>query len=87
VGTWQKAPAVAVVARDGVLRADAASRARAEQRVRWLLETYRAEHGLYPASLDDLANSGIASPSIDDRARTYQFEYRLTRDGTGYTLL
>ncbi len=87
VGAWQRTPSVALVARDGILRADTASRARAEHRVRWLLETYRAEHGVYPQSLDALAESGIASPSITSRTATHGFEYRLTRNGAGYTLL
>ncbi|HSC06942.1 MAG TPA: DUF4388 domain-containing protein [Steroidobacteraceae bacterium] len=87
VGAWQKSESVALVARDGVLRADKASRARVEERVRWLLETYRAEHGVYPATLGDLSKTGIASGSITERAATYRFEYRLTRDGSGYTLL
>jgi hypothetical protein len=87
VGVWQKSDDVSLVARDGVLRADTAARARVEQRVRWLLEVYRAEHGDYPESLDDLAEGGIASRSITTRAATYRFEYRLTRAGSGYTLL
>lgn len=87
VGAWQKSGPVALVARDGILRADGAARNRAEQRVRWLLETYKAEHGLYPETLGDLVPSGIASGSITARAANYGFEYRLTRSGTGYTLL
>jgi predicted transcriptional regulator len=87
VGVWQKTDNVALVARDGVLRADGATRARVEQRMRWLLETYRAEYGTYPESLDDLAKSGIAAGNITARAATHRFEYRLTRDGSAYTLL
>jgi hypothetical protein len=55
--------------------------------MRWLLETYRAENGTYPESLDDLAKSGIAAGNITARAATHRFEYRLTRDGSAYTLL
>jgi hypothetical protein len=87
VGVWQKSGPVALVARDGILRADAASRNRAEQRVRWMLETYKAEHGVYPETLADLVPSGIAGGSITARAANYGFEYRLTRSGSGYTLL
>jgi len=87
VGVWQKSDKVALVARDGVLRADLAARARVEQRTRWLLEAYRVENGAYPASLERLAESGVAAPSITSRAATYHFEYRLTRDGSAYTLL
>ncbi len=87
VGAWQKSDNIALVARDGVLRADGAARARVEQHVRWLIETYRAEHGAYPASLEALSESGLAAPSITDRAAVYSFEYRLTRDGSAYTLL
>lgn len=87
VGVWQKSDNVALVARDGVLRADTAARARVEQHLRWLLEAYRAEHGAYPTSLEALAESGIAAPTVDDRAETYHFEYRLTSDGSTYTLL
>ncbi len=87
VGAWQKSGPVALVARDGVLHADAAARNRAEQRVRWMLETYKAEHGVYPETLADLVPSGIAGGSITARAANYGFEYRLTRDGSGFTLL
>ncbi len=87
VGVWQKSGPVALVARDGILRADTAARNRAEQRVRWMLETYKAEHGVYPETLADLVPSGIASGSITARATNYAFEYRLTRSGSGYTLL
>lgn len=87
VGVWQKADDVALVARDGVLRSDTAARTRVEHRMRWLLETYRAEHGAYPATLDALTEAGIANRSVTQRAETYRFEYRLTRGGSGYTLL
>ncbi len=87
VGAWNKSDEVALVARDGILRGDTAARVRVEQRVRWLLEVYRAEHGVYPESLEGLAASGVANRTITERAATYRFEYRLTRDGSAYTLL
>jgi hypothetical protein len=87
VGVWQKTDDATVVARDGVLRGDAAARARVEQHVRWLLEVYRAENGVYPRTLDALAENGLAGWSLAERAETHHFEYRLTRDGSTYTLL
>lgn len=87
VGAWQKSDDAALVARDGLLRGDSAARARVEQRVRWMLEVYRAENGVYPGDLGALAEKGITSRSIARRVETYHFQYRLTRDGKAYTLL
>jgi len=86
-GAWQKTDKLAVIARDGVFRADPAARARAEQRLRWLLEAYHAETGAYPKSLEDLSEDGIAQGNVAQRAAIYGFEYRLTRNGSAYTLL
>jgi hypothetical protein len=87
VGAWQKSDKLVVIARDGVFRADPAARARAEQRLRWLLEAYRAETGAYPESLQALAENGIARGDVVQRAAIHRFEYRLTRNGSAYTLL
>ena len=87
VGAWQKSDRVAVIARDGVLRGDPAARARAEQRLRWLLEAYHAETGAYPPTLEALSENGVARGNVTQRAAVYHFEYRLTRDGSAYTLL
>ena len=53
----------------------------------WLTLESLANVGIDPATLGDLSKTGIASGSITERAATYRFEYRLTRDGSGYTLL
>lgn len=78
--------AMGVVA-DGLVAADPAAKARVEYRVRWLVEAYRAENGVYPASLDDLWSSGLASRELLVRAADQDLRYKLTRDGTAFTLL
>ncbi|MGD8869120.1 MAG: DUF4388 domain-containing protein [Gemmatimonadales bacterium] len=65
----------------------AAERARVEHRLRWLIEGYRAENGVYPANLGTLADSGLASPAFMRTVRDHEFRYRLTTGRTGYTLL
>jgi Domain of unknown function (DUF4388) len=87
VGAWQKSDEAALIARDGVLRGDTATRARVEQRVRWMLEVYRAENGAYPSTLDALVEKGVTRAPMARRVETYNFQYRLTRDGSAYTLL
>lgn len=63
------------------------ARHRAEEQLRWVLEAYCAKTGRYPASLSDLAETGLASASFLDRIEGYEFKYHLTAGGSRYTLL
>jgi len=65
----------------------AVARSRVEHQLRWCLEAYQAENGVYPASLSDLETGGLASPALIANARAHAFRYRLTANQTGYTLL
>jgi hypothetical protein len=87
LGVWRHADQVLTIARDGVLAHDTAARARVEYRVRWLIEAYRAENGLYPDDLDELGEAGLADPATLSRAAAHDLRYKLTRDRDAYTLL
>lgn len=62
-------------------------RNRMEAQIRWLLEAHRATRGSYPQSLDRLVAAGLADPAFLQNVQRYEFTYRLTGDGTRYTLL
>jgi hypothetical protein len=87
VGAWRDADRLFTVAADGVLARDGAERARVEYHVRWLVEAYRAENGVYPETLDDLAKAGRAYRSTLARANALDLRYKLTSDKQTYTLL
>lgn len=86
-GVLQHSNAATHVARNGLVSSDPAAHTRVEHRVRWLIEAYRAETGMYPATLDDLATSGLATKALLARAAEEDLRYKLTRDGTAFTLL
>lgn len=86
-GAWRNANHIGRVARDGLVAHDGAARARVEQRLRFLLEAYRAENGAYPSSLDVLKRRGFADEATLERAAELRFQYRLTPDATAFTLL
>ncbi len=65
----------------------AASRARMAERVKWLLEGYRASKGIYPRSLESLEAMGFVSPEVMTRIKQFSFRYHLTPGGNKYTLL
>jgi hypothetical protein len=87
VGAWRDADSIFTVAADGVLARDGAERARVEYHVRWLVEAYRAENGVYPETLDDLSRAGRAYRSTLARASALDLRYKLTSDKQTYTLL
>jgi len=87
VGTWRHADRVLTVAADGVLARDGAERARVEYHVRWLVEAYRAENGVYPETLDELTKASHAYRSTLARANALDLRYKLTSDKQTYTLL
>jgi Domain of unknown function (DUF4388) len=87
VGVYRHSDTAMAIVDDGLVASDSAARARIEYRVRWLVEAYRAENGVYPASLDDLKSSGLASRELLSRAAEQDLRYKLTRDGSAFTLL
>ena len=55
--------------------------------MRFVVEAFRAENGAYPETLEVLCKDGYVDRSTVDRAANFDLRYKLTRDGTGYTLL
>jgi hypothetical protein len=86
-GAWHDADRAVAMSRRGVIASDAASRARVEYHVRWLIEAYRARTGFYPADLAELAKSGLADRSTLALAAELDLRYKLTSDKQAYTLL
>jgi hypothetical protein len=69
------------------IESNSIARNQVEQRLRWVIEAYRAQHGMYPRSLDVLAESGIAPPRLLKMVDLFSFRYQLTPGSTAYTLL
>jgi hypothetical protein len=86
-GAWRDADRAAAMARNGLLAADHANRARVEYHVRWLIEAYHARTGFYPTDLGDLGKSGLADRETLVRAASLDLRYKLTSDRQAYTLL
>jgi hypothetical protein len=86
-GVYRDSDTAVEIVTHGLVASDPAARARVEYHVRWLVEAYRAENGVYPASLDDLRSFGLASRELLARAAEQDLRYKLTRDGSGFTLL
>jgi hypothetical protein len=86
-GAWRNTGHVTRIAREGVVSRDPAARARVESHVRFVVEAFRAETGAYPATLEALRERGFVDKSTLQRAADFDLRYKLTRDGTAYTLL
>lgn len=86
-GAWRNSDHLLRIAQDGTVSRDPAARARVEHRVRFVVEAYRAETGTYPATLEALRANGYVDRATLNRAADFDLRYKLTRDGTGYTLL
>ena len=70
-----------------IARDDAMERSRLEHALRWRIEAYRARHGYFPPSLEELVTDGLASKSMVRRANDMSIRYRLTPGRPTYTLL
>ncbi len=55
--------------------------------MRFGVEAFRAETGVYPATLETLREHGFVDGTTLRRAADLDLRYKLTRDGTAYTLL
>lgn len=63
------------------------ARSQMGEKLRWLLEAYRAQYGAYPPSLDGLLSAGLATPQLLEKAERFSFRYSLTPGRPAYTLL
>lgn len=63
------------------------TRNQTEDKLRWILEAYRAQNGGYPDSLSLLERDGLASASFLSTVKRYGFRYHLTPGAGHYTLL
>jgi hypothetical protein len=70
-----------------ILNESETARDRTEERLRWILEAYRAGHGTYPPSLSHLAETGLVSEGFMKTVEHFSFRYHLTSGGSAYTLL
>ncbi len=86
-GAWRNMDHLTRVAREGTVSRDPAARARVEHHVRFAVEAYRAENGSYPSTLEALRGDGYLNRSTLGRAADLDLRYKLTRDGSAYTLL
>ena len=69
------------------IESNSIARNQVEARLRWVIEAYRAQYGLYPRSLEVLEESGLASPHLLKMVDLFSFRYQLTPGSTAYTLL
>jgi len=69
------------------IESNSIARNQVEAQLRWVIEAYRAQYGLYPGSLEVLEESGLASPRLLKMVDLFSFRYQLTPGSTAYTLL
>lgn len=69
------------------IESNSVARNQVEHRLRWVIEAYRAQHGKYPPSLDELEESATAPPGFLKMVDLFSFRYQLTPGGSAYTLL
>lgn len=62
-------------------------RSQAEENIRWLIEAYRAQNGVYPPSLEALEEVGLATPGLMKMTELFSFRYQLTPSRRAYTLI
>ena len=72
---------------DAGVTTDSITRHQAENKLRWMLEAYRAENGTYPDTLAYLEKSNLATPSFLALVKRLGFRYHLTPGSERYTLL
>jgi len=69
------------------IESNSIARNQVEEHLRWVIEAYRAQYGSYPASLQTLEDSGLASPRLLKLLELFSFRYQLTPGSAAYTLL
>ncbi|MFH1755901.1 MAG: DUF4388 domain-containing protein [Candidatus Latescibacterota bacterium] len=63
------------------------ARNRMAEKLHWIIESYRVEHGHYPAGLSNLQESKFVSDQFMEQVRSFSFRYHLTPDRDTFTLL
>ena len=63
------------------------ARHRAEEKLRWLIEGYRTQHGNYPRTLTQLQESNFVSEDFMKQLEPFSFRYQLTPGKNAYTLI
>ena len=76
----------AQIKQDLTLQHPSILRAQLQEKLRWLLEAYRAQYGGYPKSLSALELSQLASPELIQQAEAFSLKYGLTKGRAAYTL-
>jgi hypothetical protein len=66
---------------------EAVARSQTEEKLHWIIESFRVEHGRYPSDLSNLRKSDYISEQFMEKVRRFSFRYRLTPDRDAYTLL
>jgi hypothetical protein len=69
------------------IESNSIARNQVAENLRWLLEAYRAQYGVYPRSLSALEDAGLATPRIMAMTKLFDFRYQLTPGRPAYTLL
>jgi DNA-binding PadR family transcriptional regulator len=69
------------------IESNSIARNQVAENLRWLLEAYRAQHGVYPPSLSALEDAGLATPRIMAMTKLFDIRYQLTPGRPAYTLL
>jgi hypothetical protein len=57
------------------------------ENLRWVIEGYRVQYGVYPPSLGALEEAGLVSPRLVRMTELFSFRYQLTPGRPAYTLL
>jgi hypothetical protein len=69
------------------IESNSIARNQVNENLKWLIEGYRAQYGVYPPSLKALEEVGLASPRLMQMASLFSFRYQLTPGRPTYTLL
>ncbi len=69
------------------IESNSIARNQVDENLKWLIEGYRAQYGVYPPSLEALEEVGLASPRLMQMADLFSFRYQLTPGRPTYTLL
>ena len=68
------------------IESNSIARNQVEENLRWLIEAYRAQNGVYPPSLASLEEVGLATSGLMKMTKLFSFRYQLTPGRVAYTL-
>jgi hypothetical protein len=69
------------------IESNSIARNQVAENLRWLIEAYRAQYGVYPRSLSALEDAGLATSRTMAMAELFDFRYQLTPGRPNYTLI